>query len=172
MSVSLKTRKKQILADPLGEFSRLHPDASEQKVAALSELWQKTQDLRGQRDEISTHARVTSRQIGDAKRTGESASDLRASMQKLTTQLKSINTLIAATEREILAFFDLAEEDAESENRPVAAAARREYRATNDEARRVRIDLLKDEASEWNAYVTNNSFGISLPSGRMAQSDS
>ena len=157
MSVSLKTRKKQILADPLGEFSRLHPDAGKQRVAALSELWQKTQDLRDQRDGISTHTKVTSRQIGDAKRTGESASDLRASMQKLTTQLNSISTLIAANELEILTFFDLAEEDAEIESRPVAAVARREYRATNDEAQRVRIDLLKDEVSEWNAYVSNNS---------------
>jgi serine/alanine adding enzyme len=156
MSVSLKTRKKQILADPLGEFSRLHPDAGEQRIAALSGLWEKVQDLRNQCDEISTHARVTSRQIGDAKRTGESASDLRVGMQKLTTQLKSISTQIALTEREILTFFDLAEEDAVIENRPMGAPAQREYMATNDDARRVCIDLLKDEVSEWNAYVSNN----------------
>ena len=156
MSVSLKTRKKQILADPLGEFSRLYPDAGEQKVVALSELWQKTQDLRDQRDEISTLSRVTSRQIGDAKRTGESASDLKAGMQKLTTQLKTINTQIAAAECEILGFFDLAEMDAGIENRPMTAAAQREYRATNDEAPGVHITLLKDEASEWNDYVSNN----------------
>jgi len=156
MSISLKTRKKQILADPPGEFSRLHPDASEQRIAALSELWKKTQDLRDQRDEISAYAKVTSRQIGDAKRTGESSSDLRASMQKLTTQLKSINTQITATEREILAFFDLAEQHAAAENKPAATAAQRYYRSTNDEAQRVRIDLLKNETSDWNTYVSNN----------------
>jgi serine/alanine adding enzyme len=156
MSVSLKTHKKQILADPLGEFSRLHPDAGEQRVAALSELWNKTRDLRDQRDEISTLARITSRQIGDAKLAGESASDLRASMQMLTTQLNSINTQIAAAEREILGFFDLTEKDAETGNRPTAVTAQREYRARNDEAPEVHIALLKDEASEWNTYVSNN----------------
>ena len=156
MSVSLKTRKKQILADPLGEFSRLHPDAGEQRVAVLSELWQKTQDLRDQRDGISTQAKGTSRQIGDAKRTGASANDLIAGMQELTKQLKSVDTQLAATDREILAFFDLAEENAETENKPTAAAEKREYRASTDEAPEVHITLLKDEESDWNTYVSNN----------------
>jgi serine/alanine adding enzyme len=156
MSISLKTRKKQILADPAGEFSRLHPDAGEHRVAAVSELWQKMRDLRNQRDEISTQTRVTSRQIGDAKRTGESASDLRAGMQTLTAQLKSINTQISTAEREILGFFDLAEEGAGTGNKPAAKATQRDYIAGNDEASGVHITLLGSDASEWNAYISNN----------------
>ena len=156
MNTSVKTRIKQILADPPGEFSRLHPDASEQRVAALSELWQKTRNLRDQHDEINNRTRVTSRKIGDAKRAGESASDLKADMQMLTTQLKSVNTQIAAAEHEILEFFDLAGENAETETGQAATAAQRHYRASNDEASGVHITLLGDEASEWNAYVSNN----------------
>jgi FemAB-related protein (PEP-CTERM system-associated) len=156
MSISPKTRKKQILADPPGEFSRLHPGADEQRIAALGELWQKTRVLRNQRNELSTLSRATSRQIGDAKRAGESANDLMAGMQKLTKQLKSIDTQLAATDREILAFFDFAEENSEAENKPAVAAEKRDHRAGTDEAPEVHISLLNDEEDDWNTYVSNN----------------
>jgi seryl-tRNA synthetase len=71
VSPDLKTRRKQILSDPVAVFSALRPDADENKVAVLTTLWQQLQSLKKQRKATQAQSKRTSRKIGEAKRNGE-----------------------------------------------------------------------------------------------------
>ena len=105
MSPGQKTHRKQILSDPVAAFSALHPEADENKISALTTLWQQVQSLKKQRKDAQVQTKSISRRIGAAKHNGDPIDEFKVSMQEHTIRLKAINDELGETENRILDFF-------------------------------------------------------------------
>lgn len=152
---------KQILSDPVSAFRSLHsvPDAG--KLAALESISQQASALKQQHKDNQEQAKILSRKIGEAKRSGQSIDELKLAMQKQSGILSQLTASLNDTENQILQFFepDTARPDTKQTVEIINKepnSANRIYPAAVDRLNDISIELMHGEDTAWNTYVLNN----------------
>jgi len=153
MKPGLKTQMKQILSDPMAAFSSQHPEAGTAKKNLLAELWTELQSLKKQHQKIQTQTKIISRQIGEAKKNNQSASELIRSMQTQSSRRKQLEAETGDIEKQILGFFVAADEKAVPEIKAGKIPANKRKTAPVGDLDKITIVLLDDEVNAWNGYV-------------------
>ena len=101
-----KSQKARILTDPISRFNETCPQASEDQLATLRDLQQQYCDIKSQLEDIQTHSKKTSRQIGEAKRNGHSTEALMQTMQKHGSTIKNLQSQLNKFSENIFSYFD------------------------------------------------------------------
>lgn len=158
---STKDPKTYILTNPAALFSETYQDATDDQIKALSKLHQQYVELKTQQKEAQNQCKKISRQIGKAKREGQSTNILVQLMQaqsintgKLKIQLKDISS-------NILSYFEPESNSQErgSDSSVKAYSKLPAVRIHTEQAVsdiQVSVVLLNDEIEEWNRYVESN----------------
>jgi hypothetical protein len=159
MKQYLNKQTKQILSDPITEFSLKNPEADGNVMSSLTELHQQTISLKDQHNKITTQAKIISKKIGEAKRSSHDTKHFKVSMREHSSQLKHINEKINDIERLILQFFELNEHLPDDNETPAKNASNktppdRQYTDSIGNPKNINITLLSSEDNEWNAYVS------------------
>ena len=150
--------RKDILSDPVAQFSRLHPDADAQEITALSTLWQQYCATNKNIRDLRNLTRGLSRQIGEAKRNGSPVDSLMADMREMSAQLRLLAGKSASAEEQITGFFTSAEprENPGEPDQSSQVSGERIYSDTRQNIQEVSITLMNGELADWNAYVERN----------------
>ena len=160
---------KQILADPVKQFSRLQPDNTENAentdtLAAIKSLCQHRQTLEKQQKTLQAETGILSRQIGEAKNKQQPVDKLIASMQSISTDNKALTQQIKQINQDILSHFpqksDLPDQvdKHEVDINHNTSSHTRHYPATSINIDDIRIDLMDaaENPDKWNNYVASN----------------
>jgi len=169
--------RKQILADPVKQFSmqfptqssELPPDHAENAeesdtLAAIKTLYQQRQSLEKQQKTLQTETGILSRQIGKAKNKQQPVDKLIASMQSISADNKALIQQIKQINQDILSRFpqksDLPDQTDKHEvdidhN---TSSHTRHYPTTSINIDDIRIDLMgaAENPNKWNNYVASN----------------
>lgn len=158
MRDNINVSKKDILTDPLAAFSRLHADADDQEITALKTLWQQYCAVNKNIKDIRNRTKGLSRQIGEAKRNGSPVDLLMAKMQELSAQLRLLSSESSSAEKGITGFFKsgVTHGSPEEQDKSSPVSEKRIYRLTDQNIDEVSIVLVKDEHTDWNAYLERN----------------
>jgi len=148
-------QKKRILADPVRLFKQHRPSASEQQMLELSAVARKYAEIEQQHGETRNKTRQLSRMIGNARKSGESADELIASMQRHSKHLKSLSAELTETGRRILGYFEH-EQDVKTTEYDQTANRVRIYPIETIDCPRVTISHTDDMHEDWNRYVESN----------------
>ena len=151
-----KAQKKKILSNPVAIFSDSCPEATDQHVSALNELWLEYTEQKKQHKEVQNQGRIISRKIGEAKRAGIPLDELMADMREHGNNLAAISKQLTDTGNRILAFFEPADHSEYSEIQSSHSPDGRIYPASEHLRNEVRISLLMNEQEDWDNYVAKN----------------
>ncbi|MGB7932688.1 MAG: FemAB family XrtA/PEP-CTERM system-associated protein [Gammaproteobacteria bacterium] len=151
-----KPDRKEILSSPVTSFKQLHPLATEKQISSLDGLRAEYSVQKEHYEAVQNQARAISRQIGEAKRRGESTGHLILFMQELTARLKSNDAEISDLENRILGFFESSDESAPRADQPDTLSAARAYSRRIHDRNGISVSLLTNEQHEWNDYVAGN----------------
>lgn len=137
-------------------FKNLYPLATERQISALAALQAEYSAQKMQRESVQNQARAISRQIGEAKRQGKPAEQLKLSMQELTAQLKLNDVKISDLENRILGLFEPGDESDHPDSHLHTLPEGRAYSRRNHDKGGISVSLLTNEQDEWNGYVAGN----------------
>lgn len=148
--------KNQILADAAALYQSLQADCDATTVAAIKRLCLQLRDLHGEYLLAQSEAKSISAKIGQAKRGNKPVAELVTAMQQQSLQLRLISKQTAQIEREILGFFDLADDNKKAEAETTSNPDTRSYPLSSCDISAISVSL-DGKHDEWNAYVSGNS---------------
>lgn len=159
MAAKLKSQKKQILADPVAEFSSRYPEADEKAKQALTNLQHQLDSLNNLRRKTQLQTKSISRQIGNARRDNQPVDSFMVSMKEHSSNLKQLDKQLSELEHQVLRFFEtenspLLNMDTSNEILPDVTPVSRQYTTEICNEEDINVSLLDNEHSEWNDYVS------------------
>lgn len=156
MDVVSRVQRKNILGDPVTEYLKQNPQASEVFISELGILYQQYSDLSGQLKDRQLESKKISRLIGEAKREARPSEDLVQAMQKHSAEAKILKGQLKHTTERILSYFEASCEidkiPGPPDNLP-PARVHKDQSATSDQ---LSITQLMDDHDAWNRYVESN----------------
>ncbi|MDH5764698.1 MAG: FemAB family PEP-CTERM system-associated protein [Gammaproteobacteria bacterium] len=155
MAHKSQTQRKQILSDPLAEFSTAYPDASTDDKNQLSDLCNKSRLLKANLNDAIDKIKITSKKIGEAKKNNLPAIDLIQSMQALSIERKSIESSLRSIEDQIIDCFPASRDVISPSSIVISDSANNRYRISDININDITVSLLKNEDEAWNSYVLN-----------------
>jgi len=143
---------RQILLDPVAQFSAQYPEADADKKSRLEKLWDQVQSLREKTSQLQLQAKITSRKIGEAKKNNQLADKLIESMHVKTADLKRLEVELKNIEDQVLVFFDSIAGELEPKVIAKNTFSNR-YASSAVNIDEITIGLLENEEDDWNEYV-------------------
>lgn len=150
------TQKKCILADPVMQFKKICPDATEKQLTTLIIFEQQYVELKKQLKEKQNHCKKISRQIGDAKREGRPAKKIMQTMQQQSADIDNLKKQLNDISDSILHCFEPPEDADSSTDQSSALPPERVHLEQSTTCDQISIALLKAEDQAWNRYVESN----------------
>lgn len=149
-------QRKNILADPASLFEKFCPNATQEQIATLTKFRQRYVELKKQHKDKQNHCKKISRQIGEAKRAGQSADKLMQAMQKLSAKVNNLTTQLNDISENIFSYFELDNQPNKSAKKLAALPPGRIHTEHPVSSNQFSIKLLCNENSAWNRYVKSN----------------
>lgn len=147
---------KQILSNPAGRFCEQFPDAEAGKISMLDELCKQRHALEMQSRACRTEAKITSREIGEAKKQSRPVTELMSTMQRKSAEGKRLEAALDDIEKKILGFFDSSNAKQAPETGNKLASSSQRYSAAAPGVDNITVALLDGEEQEWNDYVAKH----------------
>lgn len=160
MNAETTTQNKQILANPISAYSALNTSTSSEAIEHIKQQQAMIDELSAILNEQQLQGKKISRQIGQARKSGQDIEGLKSSMQQLSKQQKNLSAEINKAQQAILQHFDFsAKKTAEQidKDNTGTVAGHRNAHINLDTSDNITISQLHDEHAEWNDYVDNNS---------------
>ena len=156
MNNDIKSYRKKILRDPLAALLDFTPEANQDTVNTLENLFRSYTDLKARHKKLKNKSNEVSRLIGPALKDNKTVADLRHTMKNHSVQLKMLKTKLSDTEKQILEFFILDKEsNQKTDIQPVKAA--RWGKTSHETDENITVSLIQDDmCEEWNRYVRNH----------------
>ena len=154
---TLKSQKNSILLDPVSQFTRACPQATEEQLTTLSKLQQQYVDVKKQLKESQTQSKKISRQIGEAKRSKQPTEQLIQTMQEQGHTINNLKIQLNGLSENIFSYFKPEKNTVE---KPVLPPVRVHAEQTaNDEQISIAQlcnEYVCNEHDAWNHYVESN----------------
>lgn len=150
-----KSQKILTLKDPVSQLEQLGQTISETQRSKLSELTQQYLETKTKLEESQLLSKKASRQVGEAKRTGEPIDSLLADIKEYGRRSKTIQSQLDQLCEDILDYFRPQQDESTVEDKPIFPPARIHGKEKND-IESVEIIRLEGELSAWNEYVESN----------------
>jgi FemAB-related protein (PEP-CTERM system-associated) len=150
-------QRKNILADPVAQFTKSCPDAVDEQITALTRLQQQYVELEKQHKDKENQCKKISRQIGEAKRNDQPVDKLMQTIQEQSTKINNLKIQLNNISDNILSYFELENvSDSLVEQLP-ALPAGRVHTDQSVSSSQISIELLSADKNEaWNYYVESN----------------
>jgi len=149
------TLRTNILSNPVTQFTKTFPDATEEQIIALTRLHQQYVMLKKQHKNIQNRRKKISRQFGEAKQNDQPVDNLIQAMQEHSTEINSQKIKLNNTADNILSYFESGNvSESFAERIPDLPPGRTH---TDQEAGQVSIEQLSDDKNnDWNHYIKSN----------------
>ncbi len=147
---------KQFLADPVAQFTKFCPNATEEQITALTSLQQQYVELHKQHGNKQKYCKKTSRQIGEAKHNGQSSDKLILLMQNLSADVNELKTQLNDISDNILKYFEPDNGTDNSTKQSQSLPPGRVHTTPTGSINHLSIKLLSNEVETWNRYVESN----------------
>jgi len=144
---------KQILADPIALFTKFCPTATEEQITTLTKLKQRYVELKNQHSDKQKLCKKTSRQIGQAKRDGQSSDRLIQFMKNLSAEVSELKIQLNDMSDNILKYFESGNNTDTSTKQSRSLPPGRIYTDPSISINHLSIKLLTNEVETWNQYV-------------------
>jgi len=154
-------QRKIILKNPIACYNREISDGNPQNIQALKDLSEQYRSEQKQHKLLQEKTRQLSRQIGEAKKNGNSIEPLKKQTQEKSGQAKNIAKQIKTTEEKILQYFSAllsanTQQADSTETLSIQASSIHLYPNTDKNIGVITVSLLNNEDPQWNQYVDNN----------------
>ncbi|VAW71557.1 FIG070318: hypothetical protein [hydrothermal vent metagenome] len=154
-------QRKVILKDPVACYNREISDGNPQDLQALKNLCEQYRSEQKQHKLLQEKTRQLSRQIGEAKKMGDSIDQLKKQTQEKSGQAKNIAKQIKTSEENILQYFSAVlnmktQLDDSTITTPVPELSVHPYPNTDKSIGEITVSLLSNEEPQWNQYVDKN----------------
>lgn len=148
--------KKAILADAVNSFRDCFPDAADQTVSSLEQIWLQYTEARHQFKSARNHKQSLSRQIGEAKQKGLGIEDLVVAMKQASADYKRIDAELGATGSSILELFTA--EKNRRDKHPVTTDENQiqRYKDAGPDDKNLSISRCDKNTEGWNRYVASH----------------
>lgn len=156
MKPDLKTRRKQLLKDPVTAFMIEATNRDKDQIGRLGTLWEQHSTIKANIKLSQNQKRLISKKIGEAKRNGNSIEPLKQQMQKHSSQSKALTGQLQEIEEQILSFFNLENSQVNTQKMIATNLCTCRYDDSQVMDKDIIISLLETEHAEWNTYVENN----------------
>lgn len=150
-----KQQKNEILSDPVTHFAKLFPQAAQDQLTALGNLHQEFASLEEKMEKAQLKSKKISRQIGSAKREGQSTEQLMQDIQQQSKTAKSFSAQVKTTTVAILDYFENHKDDEQTNKKPLLPPVRIHSEPVDDNER-ISISQLTEEKTAWNQYVESS----------------
>ena len=150
-----KQQKNDILSDPVTQYTNRFPQAAQDQIVSLGNLQQQFTSLKEQMEKAQLKSKKISRQIGIAKREGQTTEQLMQDIQKQSKAAKLFATQLKSATIEILDYFE-SQNDTEQTDKKSALPPARIHSEQTDDNERISINQLSEEKTAWNQYVESN----------------
>lgn len=157
MSEISGANKKIILSDPVMQYANSNPQATEEQKTALSKLQQQYIELKKQHEETQHKCKGISRQIGEAKREGQSTENLMQAMQAQSSRINSVKDQLNKISEKIFNYFKSANDTDNTKEQAAELPPVRGHTERTSANEQIYITLLTNEDDAWNQYVESSS---------------
>ena len=147
---------KQILADPVGCFSKQNPGLPERELSGLASLWQEFCLLKNTLQDVDIQTKALSGKIGEFKKAGKDANDLILHMQAHSKEKAGISQHLQKLETDILSYFEFTHEPGCSQKPAAKKLRTHTYPDKTFNQQQISINVFGDDVENWNAYVKTN----------------
>ena len=156
MNNDIKSYRKKILHNPLAALLNFTPEANQDTVNTLENLFRSYTDLKAKHKKLKNKSNEVSRLIGQALKDNKTAADLKHTMKNHSVQLKILKTKLSDTEKQILEFF-IPDEKASQKIDIQSVKAARWGKTSHETDENITVSLIQDDmCEEWNRYVSNH----------------
>ena len=155
MNHDIRSIRKLILRDPTRALHEFAPDADDKTTRILEDLLQVYTGYKTDHKKLKARANELSREIGQALKIGQSASDHKRVMKQLSVQIREKKQNLTDAENRILELFDFAIYTDQQPPLPSGRTVRwknQDQQNTGD----VTVSFLQDDSAseaEWDAYA-------------------
>lgn len=156
MNAKTNNTIKQILADPIGEYLKYHPNCEQSELDKLEKLSKAHHTLSSEFGKLDSKTRETSKKIGNLKKSGKDIGELKICMQALTKQKSEILQKSQDIESQVLAFFKLNNNQNSKSDTVRRKISNHVYADKTCEIDKISINLLEDDYTSWNHYAMQN----------------
>ena len=157
MSEISGANKKIILSDPVMQYANSNSQATEEQKTALSKLQQQYIELKKQHEETQHKCKGISRQIGEAKREGQSTENLMQAMQAQSSRINSVKDQLNKISEKIFNYFKSANDTDNTKEQAAELPPVRGHTERTSANEQIYITLLTNEDDAWNQYVESSS---------------
>ncbi len=150
---------QQILKDPIAAVDKLGLTLSEQQTDELAGLQASRLKCKNQLAQLTEQQGIQSRLVGEAKKSGNDATDLISEMRTISAAVKFSKAELKRLEEEIQTYFSPKEESTTVADSALDASVAPDVRYQNDTAHTASeytISELGEDISRWDAFVQAN----------------
>lgn len=148
--------RKNILSDPVTQFTKFCPHAVEEQIVALTKLQQQYVVLKKRYKDKQNRCKKISRQIGETKRDGRSADKLMQAMQEQSTKVNNLTIQLNNISENILSYFEPGNDANSSAEQFSALPPGRIHTNAPAPGSQISVELLSNENNDWNRYAESN----------------
>ena len=157
MSEISGAKKKSILSDPVLQYANSNPQATEEQKTALRKLQQQYVELKKQHGDTQHQCKSISRQIGEAKREGQSTEKLMPAMQAQSRRINNVKDQLNRISDEIFSYFKSVNDTDNTKEQAAELPPVRRHTEKTSANEQISITLLTNEDDAWNQYVESSS---------------